>query len=171
MSLTVSSLLYRNLKTWAPVNLDRLQHWIDQGRITSSPEQPITARELVLSKCIHNVHDGIKILGDVSSLNLDGRYAQVIIYKNFKGHEHFKTPIYVVASRASKAAIDAIERNGGKVVCKYYNALALRDCVQGRSDRISAAPTRREDIGKLYIPDSRVSSLSTSLISSLVWET
>jgi len=116
----------QNAKTWAPVNLDRLQHWIDQGRITSSPEQPITARELVLSKCIHNVHDGIKILGD--------------------GHEHFKTPIYVVASRASKAAIDAIERNGGKVVCKYYNALALRDCVQGRFDRISAAPTRREDI-------------------------
>lgn len=147
MSFPLTSLLYRNAKTWAPVNLDRLQHWIDQGRITSSPEQPITARELLLSKCIHNVHDGIKILGDVSPLNLDGRYAQVIIYKYFKGHEHFKTPIYVVASRASKSAIDAIERNGGKVVCKYYNALALRDCVEGRSDRISAAPTRREDIG------------------------
>jgi hypothetical protein len=77
-------LLCRNAKTWAPVNLDRLQHWIDQGRISSSPEQPITARELVLSKCIHNVHDGIKILGDVSSLNLDGRYVQVIIYKNLR---------------------------------------------------------------------------------------
>ena len=66
MSLPLTSLLCRNAKTWAPINLDRLQHWIDQGRITSSPEQPITARELVLSKCIHNVHDGIKILGDVS---------------------------------------------------------------------------------------------------------
>jgi hypothetical protein len=65
-----SSLLYRNAKTWAPINLDRLQHWIDQGRITSSPEQPITARELFLSKCINNAHDGIKILGDVSSLSL-----------------------------------------------------------------------------------------------------
>lgn len=151
MGFPLTSLLYRNAKTWAPVNLDRLQHWIDQGRITSSPEQPITARELVLSKCIHNVHDGIKILGDVSSLKLDSRYAHVIIYKNFKGHDDFKTPIYAVASRASKAAIDAIERNGGKVVCKYYNALALRDCVQGRSDRILAAPTRREDIGKLYV--------------------
>ena len=81
MSLSLTSLLCRNAKTWAPVNLDRLQHWIDQGRITSSPEQPITARELVLSKCIHNVHDGIKILGDVSSLRLDSRYNQVIIYK------------------------------------------------------------------------------------------
>ena len=171
MSLTLTSLLCRNAKTWAPVNLDRLQHWIDQGRITSSPEQPITARELVLSKCIHNVHDGIKILGDVSSLNLDSHFAQVIIYQNFKGHEHFKTPIYVVASRASKAAIDAIERNGGKVVCKYYNALALRDCVQGRSDRISAAPTRREDIGKLYIVHAPEFLASRHHISSLVRET
>lgn len=58
-----------------------------------------------------------------------------------------KQPIYVVASRASKSAIEAIEGAGGKVVCKYYNALALRDCIKGRDDRISAAPTRREDIG------------------------
>ena len=73
------------------------------------------------------------------------------IYKILKGHVHFKTPVYVVASRASMAAIHAIERNGGKIVCKFYNALALRDCVEGRSDRISAAPTRREDIGRLLI--------------------
>ncbi|RXW24134.1 hypothetical protein EST38_g1697 [Candolleomyces aberdarensis] len=116
----------QNQKTWAPVNLDRVQHWISQGRLTSSPENPITARELLLSGCVHNVHDGIKLLGD--------------------GASEFKTPIYVVASRASKSAISAIEGAGGKVVCKYYNDLALRDCVKGRTDRVSAAPTRREDI-------------------------
>ncbi|KAG6878763.1 hypothetical protein C0993_008062 [Termitomyces sp. T159_Od127] len=96
-------------------------------RLSSSPEQPITARELLLSGCIHDVHDGIKILGD--------------------GAEHFKTPIYIKASRASKSAIKSIEGNGGKVVCQYYNQLALRDCVKGRTDRTAAAPTRREDIG------------------------
>ncbi|KAF8151283.1 ribosomal protein L18e/L15P [Pholiota molesta] len=116
----------QNEKTWAPVNLDRIQHWIDQGRLTSSPENPITARDLLMSGCVHNVHDGIKILGD--------------------GSEHFKTPIYVIASRASKSAIEAIEKTGGKIVCKFYNNLALRDCVEGRIDRLSAAPTRREDI-------------------------
>ncbi|PPQ86882.1 hypothetical protein CVT25_012601 [Psilocybe cyanescens] len=115
-----------NEKTYAPINLDRIQHWIDQGRLTSSPSNPITARDLLKSGCIHNVHDGIKILGD--------------------GVEHFHTPIYVIASRASKSAIEAIEKNGGKVVCKYYNTLALQDCVEGRVDRIAAAPTRREDI-------------------------
>jgi large subunit ribosomal protein L15 len=74
----------------------------------------------------------------------------------------------VVASRASRAAIDAIESNGGKVVCKYYNTLALRDCVQGRSDRISAAPTRREDIGKLYIVQTPEFIFSQH-VSFLVW--
>jgi large subunit ribosomal protein L15 len=70
-----------------------------------------------------------------------------------QGVEHFKTPIYVVVSRASKSAIEAIEKCGGKVVCKYYNALALQDCVEGRTDRVSAAPTRREDIGELLFQD------------------
>ncbi|KAJ7849082.1 ribosomal protein L18e/L15P [Mycena olivaceomarginata] len=115
-----------NEKTWAPVNLDRIQHWIDEGRLVSSPEKPITARELLLSGCVHDVHDGIKILGD--------------------GSQYFKTPIYITPSRASKSAIKAIEGNGGKVICKYYNELALRDCVKGRTDRIEAAPTRRNDI-------------------------
>jgi len=116
----------QNAKTWAPVNLDRLQHWIDQGRIESSPLKPITARELLLSGCVHDVHDGIKLLGD--------------------GAEHLKTPVHITPSRASKSAIDAVEKLGGTVFCKYYNPLALQDCVKGRTDRRSAAPTRREDI-------------------------
>lgn len=59
------TLCYRNAKTYAPINLDRIQHWIDQGRLQSTPENPITARELLLSGCIHDVHDGVKLLGDV----------------------------------------------------------------------------------------------------------
>lgn len=55
----------RNTKEYAAVNVDRLQHWVDQGRLVSTPEQPITARELLLSGCVHDVKDGIKILGDV----------------------------------------------------------------------------------------------------------
>ncbi|THV08069.1 ribosomal protein L15 [Dendrothele bispora CBS 962.96] len=116
----------QNAKTWAPVNLDRIQHWIDQGRLTSSPENPITARELLLSGCIHDAHDGVKILGD--------------------GAQYFHSKIYITPSRASKSAITAIEKHGGTVVCKYYNPLALRECIKGRTDRIEAAPTRRQDI-------------------------
>jgi len=113
-------------KTYAPVNLDRIQHWIDQGRLESSPEKPITARELLLSGCIHNVHDGVKLLGD--------------------GAEHLKTPIHITPSRASQSAIRAVEKLGGTVFCKYYNPLALRDCVKGRTDRTEAMPTHRREI-------------------------
>ncbi|KAK0483309.1 ribosomal protein L18e/L15P [Armillaria novae-zelandiae] len=116
----------QNTKTWAPVNLERLQFWVDQGRITSSPEKPITARELLLSGCIHDAHDGVKVLGD--------------------GAEHFKSKIYITPSRASKTAVQAIEKLGGTVVCKYYTPQSLRDCLKGRTDRIEAAPTRRDDI-------------------------
>ncbi|KZT69059.1 ribosomal protein L15 [Daedalea quercina L-15889] len=112
--------------TWAPVNLDRIQHWIDQGRLSSSPESPITARELLLSGCIHNVHDGVKLLAN--------------------GAEDLKTAIHITPSRASQSAIRAVEKRGGTVFCKHYNALALRDCVNGQTDRKDAAPTNRRDI-------------------------
>jgi large subunit ribosomal protein L15 len=36
------------------------------------------------------------------------------------------------------------------VICRYYNRLSLYDCVKGRTDRIDAAPTRREDIGMCF---------------------
>ncbi|KAI0320515.1 ribosomal protein L15 [Amylostereum chailletii] len=115
-----------NGKTYAPVNLDRIAHWIDQGRLSSSPEKPITARELVMSGCIHDAHDGVKLLSD--------------------GAEHLNVPIHIIPSRASKGAIQAVESLGGSVFCQYYNRLSLYDCVKGRADRVAAAPTRREDI-------------------------
>ncbi|EIN07645.1 ribosomal protein L15 [Punctularia strigosozonata HHB-11173 SS5] len=113
-------------KTYAPVNLDRVQHWIETGRLTSSPDKPITARELLLSGCIHDVHDGVKLLGD--------------------GAKNLRTPIHIAPSRASASAIKAVEEAGGSVFCRYYNRLALYDCVKGRTDRVDAAPTKREDI-------------------------
>ncbi|KZS89865.1 ribosomal protein L15 [Sistotremastrum niveocremeum HHB9708] len=116
----------QSARTWAPVNLDRIQHWIDRGLLSCSKENPITARELLLSGCVHDVHDGIKLLG--------------------AGSEHLRSPIHIVPSRASHSAIKAVEKQGGSVVCTYLNTLALRDTVHGRTDRISAAPTRKTDI-------------------------
>ncbi|KAG8897059.1 YmL10 [Tulasnella sp. 403] len=107
-------------KTYAPVNLDRLQYWIKTKRLTSSLENPITARELLLSGCIHDVKDGVKLLGD--------------------GAEYLKSPVYLEVSKASQTAIKSIEKAGGRVVCKYYNDLALKDCVHARTDRKAALP-------------------------------
>jgi large subunit ribosomal protein L15 len=80
----------------------------------------------VLSGCIHDARDGVKLLGT--------------------GAKDFNTLVYVTPSRASQAAIKAIEKAGGAVVCQYHNALALRDCLKGDTTRADAAPTRREDI-------------------------
>ena len=143
------------------MNLDRLQHWIDQGRLSSSPENPITARQLFLSGCVHDVHDGIKLLGNVSRTPLPSCLSDP---KN-QGADYFKTPIYIVASRASKSAIKAIEKSNGTVICKYHNPLSLRDCVNGRTDRTSAAPTRREDISRSFSLHCNI----IDLITIVVW--
>ena len=72
--------LCRNRKTYAEVNLDRLQHWIDQGRLHSTPENPITAKELLLSGCVHNVHDGIKLLGNVRAVLVADDPRRILIF-------------------------------------------------------------------------------------------
>lgn len=46
-----------------PLNLDRLQHWIDRGLI--DPSQPITLKELFETRCVHGIKHGVKLLGDV----------------------------------------------------------------------------------------------------------
>jgi large subunit ribosomal protein L15 len=74
--------------------------------------------------------------------------------------------VYIQPSRASQSAIKAIEKVGGQVVCKYYNDLALRDCIKGRIDRKSAAPTRKTDIGAPYPFFSHFFSLSTHALAS-----
>lgn len=53
----------RNEKTYAPLNLDRLQHWINTGRI--DPSQTITMKHLLDTRCVHGVKDGVKLLADV----------------------------------------------------------------------------------------------------------
>ncbi|OJJ49817.1 hypothetical protein ASPZODRAFT_139175 [Penicilliopsis zonata CBS 506.65] len=88
----------------APVNLDRIQEWIDQGRI--DPTRPITVRELVQSRCIHQVKDGVKVLGR-------------------GGEGVLKQPIHLVVSRVSESAIAAIETAGGSVTTRYYTRSSI----------------------------------------------
>jgi large subunit ribosomal protein L15 len=49
----------------SPINLDRIQSWIDQGRL--DPKKPITMKELAKSRCLHGVkRHGVKLLARVS---------------------------------------------------------------------------------------------------------
>jgi large subunit ribosomal protein L15 len=51
-----------------PLNLDRLQHWIDRGLI--DPSKPVTMKELHETRCVHGIKYGVKLLADVSPSSL-----------------------------------------------------------------------------------------------------
>ncbi|RFU30083.1 hypothetical protein B7463_g6268, partial [Scytalidium lignicola] len=96
----------------SPVNLDRIQSWIDQGRL--DPTRPITLRELVKSRCLHGIKDGVKVLA--------------------RGKEELKTPINLLVSRASATAIEAIEAAGGTVTTRFYTKPAIKRILKGESE-------------------------------------
>lgn len=100
----------------APINLERIQDWIDQGRI--DPTRPITIRELSKSRCIHQAKDGVKLLGGSITAPKD---------------ESLKQPIHVVVSRASASAINAVEAAGGSVTTRYYTPAAIRHILANES--------------------------------------
>ena len=99
-----------------PLNLYKLQDWIDQGRI--DPSKPITIKELCESRCVSNVRDGVKILA--------------------KGSEQLTVPLNLIISRASAKAISTIEAAGGSVTTRYYTPFAVKRIMQGKMDPISS---------------------------------
>lgn len=101
---TTDTFFYRFALDMAPVNLDRIQEWIDQGRI--DPTHPITVRELAQSRCVHQPKDGVKLLGR-------------------GGTGVLKQPIHIIVSRASATAIAAVEAAGGTVTTRYYTRPAI----------------------------------------------
>lgn len=104
----------------APINLNRIQYWINQGRL--DPAQPITLRELNKSRCIHGVKDGVKLLA--------------------RGKEELNTPINIIVSRASAEAITAVERLGGTVTTRYYTPFAIKKIMKGEMDPVNSLQSR-----------------------------
>lgn len=98
----------------SPINLDRIQAWIDAGRL--NPNLPITIKELQESRCVHGIKDGVKLLGRASST--------------------LTTPINIVVSRASAAAIEAVEKAGGTVTTRYYTKPAITRILKGQTHPI-----------------------------------
>ncbi len=95
---------YRSPNEMSPVNLDRIQSWIDRGRLNAS--LPITLKELSSSGLLSGIKDGVKLLGN--------------------GAADLKTPIHIVVSRASQSAIAAVEAIGGSVTTRFYTEQAIR---------------------------------------------
>ncbi|KAJ9474768.1 54S ribosomal protein L10, mitochondrial [Pseudozyma hubeiensis] len=113
-------------QTFVPVNLDKIQHWIDRGLL--DPSRPITAKELYETRCVHSLKDGVKILGE--------------------GANFLESPINLIVSRASQSAIDAIEKAGGSVECRYYTPLSLRALVKPHKFAGKILPRAADPINK-----------------------
>ncbi|OAO15589.1 50S ribosomal protein L15 [Blastocystis sp. ATCC 50177/Nand II] len=125
-----------------PLNLGRLQQWIDAGRI--DPTRVITMKDLLDSKAVHGIQYGVKLLAD--------------------GKESLHSAIRIDVTRASKEAIAAVEKNGGQVICSHYNRLALRMLL--KPDRfVPPYPLRARPPPKLmgyYLKDENRGYLSPS---------
>ena len=59
--------LFRNKKNYVPLNLNRLQYFIDCGRIDIS--EPINMNTLWTTGAVSRVGDGVCLLGTVSFLS------------------------------------------------------------------------------------------------------
>lgn len=93
------------------VNLDKLQEWIDAGRIDATKQ--ITPKEIIQSNLVGTIKDGVKLLA--------------------RGADSLKQPIDIIVSRASASAIDAVEKAGGKIMTRYYTKQTIRRLVEGKT--------------------------------------
>jgi large subunit ribosomal protein L15 len=80
-----------NRKSWAEVNLGRLQKAIDEGKINA--KKPIDASVLIAAGMVRRELDGVRLLA--------------------KGE--LKTKIEITVAGVSKPALAAVEKAGGKV--------------------------------------------------------
>ena len=88
------------------VNVDRIQQYINMGRLMPKPNQMVTVRNLLEAGVISRAKDGVKLLA--------------------KGKLQLEHPLHLEVSNASDEAIKAIEASGGTVTCVHFNKLAMR---------------------------------------------
>lgn len=116
------------------LNLDRIMWFHRKGRLQLEADEVLTMKKMKdLGLVTGPIRDGIKILGN--------------------GKDTFNLPIKIEATRASKDAIEAIEKAGGSFTARYFNRLGLRAHLvphwfinkHGRVP-LQARPTKRKDI-------------------------
>ena len=99
---------YRPRRSYAYLNLHRLQEAVQRGRLPVPPDRPIDVKDLFDAKLItlRQKQQGVKLLG--------------------RGADDFNQRLNVEVQLASQRSIDAIEQAGGKIRSVYYNRLTLR---------------------------------------------
>jgi len=99
---------FRPKREYKLLRLHFLERCVLTGRLPVPEDRPITVRDLFLAKMVtlRQRHSGVKLIGG--------------------GAEYFNTPLNIEVQLATKPAIEAIERAGGKITTVYYSRLTLR---------------------------------------------
>mmetsp|Transcript_8293 Transcript_8293/g.12335 ORF Transcript_8293/g.12335 Transcript_8293/m.12335 type:complete len:268 (-) Transcript_8293:332-1135(-) len=112
-----------------PLNVGTIQDYIDMGRLNVNSEKTLTIKDLCNAGILtqSRIKHGVKLLAD--------------------GSDRIKSPINIEISRASKAAITAIEAAGGTITTVHYNRLALKALL--KPHRFDILPKRARPPPKL----------------------
>ena len=132
-------MLTSNPKELVNLPVSRIQSWVAQGRLSAA--HPITPLELYQSRCVRPLRDGIKLLASSHSHD-----------RSLDAQPPLATPLHIVVSRASSAAIAAVERAGGTVTTRYYTAWALRQITLGRIHPVLSLRSREVVEGRVEPP-------------------
>lgn len=147
-----------------PLNLGTLQDYIDMGRFTKLNRRQHDDHGNSDDHHDDNHHDHALPLPllTVRDLVQAGLWKPSAIQHGVKllahGKERFTTPIRLHVSRASQAAIDAVEAIGGHVTTVHYNRLALRALLRGKSATLlsSLSPDDDNNVDKKNYVDNVV---------------
>jgi large subunit ribosomal protein L15 len=109
------------------INLDMLQAAIDAKRVGT--DQPITVARLVESGILRRAFDGMRLLGG--------------------GKDKFNAKVTIEVAGASKSAIEAVEKAGGKVVVlQAIRESVLKDSAARKERRAQRAAKNAKASGK-----------------------
>ena len=109
------------------INLDMLQAAIDAKRVGT--DQPITVARLVESGILRRAFDGMRLLGG--------------------GKDKFNAKVTIEVAGASKSAVEAVEKAGGKVVVlQAIRDSVLKDSAARKERRAKRAAKNAKPSGK-----------------------
>ncbi|CDW84215.1 50s ribosomal protein l15 [Stylonychia lemnae] len=89
------------------LNLGQLAYYISKGFVDAS--KTITMKDLVDSRCLSSVKDGVKLLS-----------------RGAESLQKLGVPINIEVSNATKSAIEAIKATGGEISVQYRTPLIMR---------------------------------------------
>ncbi|KAI9209328.1 ribosomal protein L18e/L15P [Polychytrium aggregatum] len=126
------------------LSLDTLQHWIETGRLDASKK--IGIRELVQSRCLKKVRDGVVLLA--------------------RGGEFLTHQVHLEVTKCSENAKMFIEKCGGRVECVTHEKTVLQALVSPEKFAVLPVEAALTDSSRGLPKDIRTQKVREFLLAS-----